>query len=203
MASGEARYRDAVRRVLGNLPKYRAFDWENGRQDGYADAIESALYLANREPVPEVLDFIESEMPRLMAFHKSPDGVVEGAHPDGNWNRTALLYALYKTQGCFLDGWRDGVRLGAHRVGDRLYVSLESAEPWRGRLRFDFARHRRVMNLARNYPRVNEWPEWYTVDENTLYAVRDAVGREQVVTGSDLKDGLEVAAPGRWTVSKR
>ena len=203
MISGETRYRDAVRRVLGNLPKYRAFDWENGRQDGYADAIESALYLANREPVPEALDFIESEMPRLMAFHKSPDGVVEGAHPDGNWNRTALLYALYKTQGCFLDGWRDGVRLGAHRVGDRLYVSLESAEPWRGRLRFDFARHRRVMNLARNYVRVNEWPEWYTVDENTLYTVRDASGREQIVTGSDLKDGLEVAAPGRWVVSKR
>ena len=203
MISGEARYRNAVRRVLGNLPKYRAFDWENGRQDGYADAIESAIYLANREPLPEVLDFIESEMPRLMAFHKSPDGVVEGAHPDGNWNRTALLYALYKTQGCFLDGWRDGVRLGAHRVGDRLYVSLESPQPWRGRLRFDFARHRRVMNLARNYVRVNEWPEWYTVDENTLYAVRDASGGEQVVTGSDLKDGLEVAAPGRWVVSKR
>jgi hypothetical protein len=203
MTTGEARYRDAVRRVLANLPKYRSFDWENGRQDGYADAIESALYLVNREPVPEALDFIESEMPRLMAFHKSPDGVVEGAHPDGNWNRTALLYALYKTQGCFLDGWRDGVRLGAHRVGDRLYVSLESPQPWRGRLRFDFARHRRVMNLARNYVRVNEWPEWYTVDENTLYTVRDASGGEQVVTGSDLKDGLEVAAPGRWVVSKR
>jgi hypothetical protein len=203
MTSGETRYRDAVLRVLRNLPKYHAFDWENGRQDGYADAIESALYLANREPVPEVLDFIESEMPRLMAFHRAPDGPVEGAHPDGNWNRTALLYALYKTQGCYLDGWRDGVRLGAHRVGDRLYVSLESAEPWRGRLRFDFARHRRVMNLARNYVRVNEWPEWYTVDENALYAVRDAAGREQVVIGSDLKDGLDVAAPGRWVVTRR
>jgi hypothetical protein len=203
MASGDTRYRDAVLRVLRNLPKYHAFDWENGRQDGYADAIESALYLANREPVPEALDFIESEMPRLMAFHRSPEGPVEGAHPDGNWNRTALLYALYKTQGCHLDGWRDGVRLGAHRVGDRLYVSLESTEPWRGRLCFDFARHRRVMNLQRNYVRVNEWPEWYTVDENALYTVRGAAGREQVVTGSDLKDGLDVAAPGQWTISKR
>jgi hypothetical protein len=203
MVTGETRYRDAAVRVLRNLPKYRAFDWEGGRQDGYADAIESALYLANREPVPEALDFVESEMPRLMAFHRTEDGPVEGAHPDGNWNRTALLYALYKTQGCFLDGWRDGVRLGAHRVGDRLYVSLDSAQPWRGRLRFDFARHRRVMNLPRNYPRVNEWPEWYTVDENTLYAVRDAGGGEQILTGSDLKDGLEVAAPARFVVSKR
>ncbi len=203
VVTGEARYRAAVRRVLRNLPRYRSFDWENGRQDGYADAIESALYLANREPMPEVFEFIESEMPKLLAFRRAPDGTVEGVYPDGNWNRTALLYALYKTQGCFLDGWSDGVRLGAHRVGDRLYVSLESAGPWRGRLRFDFARHRRVLNLAHNYPRVNEWPEWYTVDENTLYTVRDAAGEERVVTGSDLEDGLEVAAPGRWTVSRR
>ena len=108
MATGEARYRDAVRRVLGNLPKYRGFDWESGRQDGCADAIESALYLVNREPVPEAIDFIESEMPRLLAFRKAKDGTVEGVYPDGNWNRTALLYALYKTQGCFLEGWRDG-----------------------------------------------------------------------------------------------
>jgi hypothetical protein len=79
-------------------------------------------------------------------------------------------------------------------------VSLESTEPWRGRLYFDFARHRRVMNLQRNYARVNEWPEWYTVDENALYTVRDAAGREQVVIGSDLKDGLDVASPGRWVV---
>jgi hypothetical protein len=203
MVTGETRYRDAAVRVMRNLPKYRAFDWEDGRQDGYADAIESALYLVNRESVPEAFEFIESEMPRLLAFHRTKDGPVEGAHPDGNWNRTALLYALFKTQGCQLDGWRDGVRLGAHRVGDRLYVSLESEQPWQGRLRFDFARHRRVMNLARNYPRVNEWPEWYTVDENTLYVVRDAAGRERVVTGSDMKDGLDVAAPGRWVVSKR
>jgi hypothetical protein len=203
MTTGETRYRDAVLRVLRNLPKYHAFDWENGRQDGYADAIESALYLANREPLPEVLDFIESEMPRLLAFHQTPDGPVEGAHPDGNWNRTALLYALYKTQGCYLDEWRDGVQLGAHRIGDRLYVSLESATPWRGKLRFDFARHRRVMNLKRNYVRVNEWPEWYTVDENARYTVRDSDGREQIVIGSDLKAGLDVAGPGRWIVSRQ
>lgn len=203
MTTGEGRYRDAVLRVLKNLPKYRAFDWEHGRQDGYADAIESALYLANREPAPEVLGFIESEIPRLIAFQKDVDGPVEGAHPDGNWNRTLLLYALYKTQGCTLDDWRDGVRLGAERVGEALHVSIESDRPWRGRLRFDFARHRRVMNLRRNYVRLNEWPEWYTVDENTLYRVRDAGGREQILTGSDLKDGLAVAAPVRLVVSPR
>jgi hypothetical protein len=202
MVTGEERYRDAVRRVLRSLPRYRGHDWESGSQDGYADAIESALYLANREPVPEALDWIESETARLIAFQQE-DGTIERWYGDGNWARTLLLYAMMKTQGAFLDGWREGVRLGAAREGDRLFVSLEAPPAWTGRLRFDHARHRRDLNFARNYVRLNEWPEWYTVDENTLYTVRDASGGEQVVTGSDLKDGLEVVAPGRWVVAKR
>ena len=76
---------------------------------------------------------------------------------------------MMKTQGCFLDGWQEGVRLGAVREGERLFVSLEAPAGWKGRLRFDYARHRRDLNFARNYVRLNEWPEWYTVDENTLY----------------------------------
>ena len=67
--TGETRYRDAVIRVLRNLPKYRRHVWEPrqnrpelplGSFDGYADAIESALDLVNREPVPEALDWIPS-----------------------------------------------------------------------------------------------------------------------------------------------
>ena len=70
MVTGDERYREAVRRVLRNLPRYRGHDWENGSQDGYADAIESALYLVAREPVPEALDWIESETKRLIAFQQ-------------------------------------------------------------------------------------------------------------------------------------
>jgi hypothetical protein len=201
MVTGEERYRDAVRKLLSSLPRYRGHDWENGSQDGYADAIESALYLANREPVPEAFDWIETEVKTLLGFQRE-DGVVEGWHGDGNWARTLLLYAMWKTQGCFLDGWREGVRLGAVRDGDRLFVSLEGPADWRGRLRLDHARHRRVLNFDRNYVRLNEWPEWFTVDENTLYRVRDGEGRESLHLGSDLKDGIEVSAPGRFTVER-
>jgi len=199
MVTGEARYRDAVRRVLAGLPRYRGHDWENGSQDGYADSIESALYLANREPVPEAFDWIETEVKTLLGFQRE-DGVVEGWHGDGNWARTLLLYAMWKTQGCFLDGWREGVRLGAVREGDRLFVSLEGPAGWTGRLRFDHARHRRVLNFDRNYVRLNEWPEWFTVDENTLYRVRDGSGQDALRLGSELKDGIEVAVPRRYTV---
>jgi hypothetical protein len=201
MATGDERYREAVRRVLRSLPRYRGYDWERGSQDGYADAIESALYLVAREEVPEAVSWIESEVKTLIAFQQE-DGTIERWYGDGNWARTLLLYALWKTQGCFLEGWSPGMKLGAVREGERLLVSLEGPPGSRGRLRFDFARHRRMMNLPRNYVRLNEWPEWFTVDENTLYRVVDGSLREEVRLGSELQEGLEVTAPVRLVVEK-
>jgi hypothetical protein len=66
------------------------------------------------------------------------------------------------------------------------------------RIRFDFARHRRVLNFAQNYVRLNEFPEWFTVDENHLYRLRGA-GPEQIRLGSELIAGVELA-PGGWLV---
>src|SRR5262249_51993414 len=71
---------------------------------------------------------------------------------------------------------------------------------WKGRLRFDHARHRRDVNFQRNYVRLNEWPEWFTVDENTLYRVVDGAGRETIRLGSGLEDCLEGVGSSRWTV---
>jgi hypothetical protein len=198
-AGGGAKYRDAVRRVLRNLPKYRNYDWESGSFDGYADSIEGAIYLAAREPLPEAFDWIESEMKVMMAMQQ-PSGFIENWYGEGNYNRTAMLYALYKTQGCRPDRWVPGVRIGAVRDGTRLYLSVDTpAGPnWSGRVLFDFARHRRVMNFDQNYVRLNEFPEWYTVDENTLYRVRSG-NREFVRLGSELIAGI-VSEPGEWTV---
>ena len=148
-ATGDTKYRDATRRVLKNLPKYRNYDWERGSFDGYADSIEGALYLAAREPVPEALDWIESEM-RVMAGMQKPSGFIEGWYGEGNFNRTALLYAYYKSQGCRPSRWSPGVRVGAVRDGRRLYLSVERPAGWDGRIQFDYARHRRSLNLDQN-----------------------------------------------------
>ncbi|HXG32562.1 MAG TPA: hypothetical protein VNJ11_04305 [Bryobacteraceae bacterium] len=199
-ASGEEKYRAAVRRVLRNLPKYRNYDWENGGMDGYADSIEGALYLAAREPLPEALDWIESETNVLLARQRE-DGTIERWYGDGNWNRTLLLYALMKTQGCYLKHWAPGVELGAVREGERLYLTVHASRKWSGRLVFDFARHRRVLQLARNYVRLNEWPEWYTVDENTLYLVKDWSRKTDAIRlGSELKEGLPLRLESGETV---
>jgi hypothetical protein len=198
---GPARYAEAVRKVLENLPKYRNFVWEPnpklplGSFDGYADSIESALYLVNREPVPEAFDWIDSEM-KVMLGMQQPYGHIENWYGEGNFNRTALLYALMKSQGVRPEHWEPGMRVGAVRRGTRLLLSLEASGA--AVLQVDFARHRRVLNLDKNYVRLNEFPEWYTVDENTLYHLRQpGRGTEQIYLGSELIAGIPFK-PGDW-----
>jgi hypothetical protein len=207
--TGETRYRDAVLRVLHNLPKYRRYVWEPrapdqnlplGSFDGYADTIESALYLVAREPVPEALDWIESEM-RVMLDMQRPDGHIEYWYGEGNFNRTAMLYALMQSRGVRPAHWQSGMQVGAVQRGQRLHLSLLLPSPTT--IRFDYARHRRVLNLDRNYVRLNEFPEWFVVDENALYrlsrsAAGDATG-QTVRLGSELIDGVTLA-PGDWVV---
>lgn len=199
--TGEPKYRDAVVRVLRNLPKYRNYNWEGKSFDGYADSIESALYLVAREPVPEAFDWIESEI-QVMAAMQKPSGLIEYWYGEGNFNRTLLLYMYYKSQGCRPDHWVPGLKLGAVRRGQSLYLSLETdgaARGWSGRISFDFARHRRVLNYDQNYVRLNEFPEWYVVDENTLYRVSSPSKNEKLMLGSELIAGVSLSA-GHWKI---
>jgi hypothetical protein len=206
-ATGETRYRDAVRRVLQALPRYRNHVWEPrppdahlplGSFDGYADAIESAIYLVNREPVSEAFAWIDSEMAVMLAM-QLPSGHVEHWYGEGNFNRTAMLHALMKSRGVRPDRWEPGVRIGAVQEGERLYLSLVMRAA--RRIRFDYARYRRVWNFDRNYVRLNEFPEWFTVDENTLYRLSRAgdTAAPLVRLGSELIADLELA-PGDWVV---
>jgi hypothetical protein len=204
LVTGETRYRDAVRNVLGGLTKYRRHVWEPrtdkslplGSFDGYADAIESAIYLVSREPVAEALDWIDSEMDVMLGMQR-PDGHIEDWYGEGNFNRTALLYAYMKSQGVRPEQWEAGVRVGAVRDGDRLLLHLDMPRP--RRVQFDFARHRRVLNFAQNYVRLNEFPEWFIVDENRLYRLRssDSPSAGDLRLGSELIAGVEMKA-GRW-----
>jgi hypothetical protein len=201
--TGETKYRDAVRRVLASLPRYRNYTWEQrpglkrGSFDGYADSIESAIYLVNREPVPEALDWIDSEMKVMMAM-QHPGGHIEDWYGEGNYNRTVMLWALMKSQGARPEHWTPGVRVGAQHDGETLLLTLDA--PNVQKILFDYARHRRSMNLDKNYVRLNEFPEWYTVDENTLYRVRKSSATEpRILLGSELIRGIPLD-PGNWII---
>jgi hypothetical protein len=203
--TGDAKYRDAVRRVLANLPKYPAHNWEPrpndptlplGSFDGYADTIESALYLVNREPVPEALAWIETETARMLAMQR-PDGHLEDWYGEGNFNRTLLIYALMKSQGVIPAERAPGLELGAVRDGQALQLHVAGAPAVT--LQFDFARHRRVINLAKNYVRLNEFPEWFTVEPNWLYRVSGGGEAPRIRLGSELMEGERFTA-GDWRI---
>ena len=93
------------------------------------------------------------------------------------------------------------MQVGAVQRGPRLHLSLVLPSPTT--IRFDYARHRRVLNFDRNYVRLNEFPEWFVVDENSLYRLSPSTGgdatREMVRVGSELIAGVTLGA-GDWIV---
>ena len=207
LVTGETRYRDAVQHVLRGLPKYRNHVWEPrndpalplGSFDGYADSIESAIYLVSREPVPEAFDWIDSEIDVMLKMQRA-DGHIEDWYGEGNFNRTALIYAYMKSQGVRPERWIPGVRVGSIRDGARLLLHLDMPAP--RRIQFDYARHRRVLNFGKNYVRLNEFPEWFTVDENRLYRLYRAgsEGSANLWLGSELIAGIDMGA-GDWILT--
>ena len=102
-----------------------------------------------------------------------------------------------KSQGVRPDVWEPGVRIGATTSNGRLSLNLVMPSP--RRVRFDWARHRRSLNFPANYVRLNEFPEWFVVDENTLYRLRGPADVDWVRLGSEMIAGLEMA-PGSWIV---
>jgi hypothetical protein len=189
-------YLEAVRKALSSLPRnYRGFDWENGSADGYADAIEGALNLHHRVEMPGVADWIDSETHILWSMQK-PDGIIEGWHGDGNFARTSVMYGLWKTQGVQATRWDSSLLLGAIRHNEALRIALSSEKGWHGRLRFDIPRHREHLHLPSDYPRINQFPEWFTVTNNRRYEVRDLMTRRiRKVSGRRLARGLRLRLP--------
>lgn len=195
--TGETKYRDAARRVLRNLPKYREVDWgDRGSVNGYTDTIESAIYLLAREPVEEAFAWVESEI-RVMEKAQQAGGLVENWYGDGNFSRTLQLYALMHSQGAHPARWSAGRGVGAVRAGDRLLLAVRGEGPFE--VRFDSARYRRIWGWARSYTRLNEYPEWYIVEPGRLYRLGEAGGEGRVYLGSELIEGVAMK-PGRWVV---
>jgi hypothetical protein len=201
LVDGTEPYRAAVQKGLSNLKgKYVGACWGDKSADGFADSIEGALNLLNRETSPGALDWIESQT-RLMWSIQKPDGVVEGWHGDGNFARTTLMYAFWKTQGLSVESWRPDLFLGAVRDGQKVRAVLyTTGEPWKGRLRFDTPRHKGFMHLPLDYPRINQFPEWFTAKPGLLYQVKLG-GKSVKKAGGELAAGLEVKLrPGEWLI---
>jgi len=194
LLDGVERYREATRKALAGLkPHYWKFQWQGWGSDGIADSVEGAINLFNREPdVEGVPEWIDANIARMLDIQKT-DGVIEGWHGDGNYARTAIMYALWKQLGASVQPWREDVILGAVGEGDGLRLVLSAGESWEGRLVFDAPRHRTVMKMKSDYPRINQFPEWFTASPEASYSLSGldgAVSRE--VKGADMIRGIDV-----------
>jgi hypothetical protein len=183
-------YRQAVLDVMGSLDKMADHNW--GGADAFADSIEGAVNLHAREPSPQAAEYMDRQIPLMWSRQKS-DGIIEGWHGDGNSARTAIMYALWKTQGTYIEPWREDVRFGASRKDGKLYLVVTAEKPWKGRVRFDVPRHREYLKLPIDYTRINQFPEWFTVDKDESYTVRRVAAPDpETRSGTELSEGLAV-----------
>lgn len=193
----------AIRAMAAVATHYQGFNWEpqsdtaafpRGSADGYADSIESALNLYNRfvnEPaVASLPAWMDSEIRALWSFQQD-NGVIEGWHGDGNFARTTLMYALWKTQGVTAQPWRRDLKLGAVREGDTLVLVVSANEPWSGKLIFDRPRHTEHFRLPADWARINQFPEWFTVEAGRTYTVTSGAITSKH-RGETLASGLPV-----------
>ncbi len=196
-------YHNAVLTVLSNLNFYENYNWESNSADGYADAVESALNLYAREPVKQAADWIDSETQIMWHMQDSAysgratewtnSGIIEGWHGDGNFARTTVMYNLWKTQGITIEPWREDVIYGAVQANGKLYVALKTKDAWEGVLKFDVPRHRVNMNLPVDYPRINQFPEWFVAEAGKRYKIKDIKNNTaNIFTGTQLAKGIKI-----------
>jgi len=208
LATGRPYYRPEIDRTLQNMlnPAYKDYPWE-GSVDGYADSIEGAIYLLNRIPNANGLQWVNREMAKNVIFADQP---LESAELWGtmklqaNGVRTVLMHALMHTQGMTAHPWRRDLKLGAAQTANGVVISLQSDEPWEGIIEFDIPRYRLYMGFENDWPRMNTLPEWYTVEPDISYLVQKENGSAARYSGAQLHRGLAISVDGKMviTVSK-
>jgi len=206
------KYRKPVTKALKNLNNYKNYDWEFGSADGYADAIESALNLYNRVPLSSAQKWIDSQTEIMWSYQDSShsrrrnakiwkdSGIIEGWYGDGNFARTTIMYSLWKTKGLTIDPWKSSVLYGAVSDKNKLYVSIKSGKKWEGELVFDKMRYKVNMNLPLDYPRINQFPEWFSIGKTKKYKVTNITNNTtNVYKGKELLKGLDLKLDkNRW-----
>ena len=56
----------------------------------------------------------------------------------------------------------------------QMFVPCYLVEHPEGRLLFDVPRHKTVMHMPIDWPRINQFPEWFTVQADRQYSIENA-----------------------------
>lgn len=103
------------------------------------------------------------------------------------------MYCLWKTKGLTIQPWRKDVSFGAVQEGETLKISINAVSDWKGKLIFDTQRHKTIMKMPLDWPRINQFPEWFTVKDGKNYIVHDITNNSRkAYTAEQLSAGINV-----------
>jgi hypothetical protein len=126
------------------------------------------------------------------------DGMVSGIYPDGNFSRTTIMYCLWKSKGVTISPWSADVEYGAVEKDGKLYLAVTSTKQWKGKLVFDNPRHKQIMKMPLDYPRINQFPEWFTAELGAKYKMENIGSSKKYLSGKKLQQGVDVSLePGQ------
>ncbi|HYW78540.1 MAG TPA: hypothetical protein VE890_03150, partial [Thermoguttaceae bacterium] len=149
-----------------------------------------------RLPVAEGLAWVDQETAANVARSAEPLETAKlwgTMKLESNGVRTVIMHALMHTRGLIARPWRQGLTLGACETDDGLAVVMRADSDWSGKLAFDKPRHQVVMGFARDWPRMNTMPEWFTVEADQQYVVKNTVdASEKTYSGKQLQEGLPI-----------
>jgi len=122
-------------------------------------------------------------------------GIIEGWHGDGNFARTTIMYCLWKTGGTHPEPWRTDLEIGAVQEDSLLYLNCTAASNWEGRIMFDRKRHSDFLHLPLDWPRINQFPEYFTIENSKNYNIQFADGsmRSDTLKGEELFKGFPLS----------
>lgn len=98
-----------------------------------------------------------------------------------------------KPRGLRLSPWNPSQRLGATSTEKGNYFVIRASSHRSGKIIFDLIRHQTTLYLPVDDPRINQFPEWFTVDPNLEYKITASDPKlSNTFSGGKLLEGLPV-----------
>lgn len=207
MTLPQPRYSNYIQFAMGNLlkPRYEHFNWDHNSRDNLADSVEGGLYLLQYLPVAAAFQWADREVAQTLADESDPNRLWEAQKLEANTVRTVLIHAMLHTRNAIARPWRGDLQLGASPIDGGIAIVMKAQEAYSGLLQFDIPRHREYLNFEKNWPRMNTMPEWFVVEKEKRYMLKDmASGTEVPYIGAQLAQGvsvtMEAGAAHQWTL---
>lgn len=187
---------DFINLSLSNLDNISIYSFAYNL-DGVADSIESAIYLQKVSNEDTNFFFITNNLFYLLNGQKK-NGMYMKNYKDGNVARTLLLAYFYYTKGTYVVPWNSNISLGSTQINDTLYLYLESNNLWSGTIHFDTPRSKEWTG-ENYYPRINSWPEWFTINKDEKYNVSINNISKIIDGNSIIKNGINITLMSNQT----